>query len=68
VDEILEAKEKVQKYKKYFDTLNAVEKIELTDEIAKLEEKISQCENEIDTMVYKLYGLNSDEISIIKKN
>jgi type II restriction/modification system DNA methylase subunit YeeA len=65
VDEILEAKEKVQKYKKYFDTLNAMEKIELTDEIAKLEEKISQCENEIDTMVYKLYGLNSDEITIV---
>jgi hypothetical protein len=65
VDEILEAKEKVQKYKKYFDTLNAVEKIELTDEIAKLEEKVSLCENEIDTMVYKLYGLNSDEITII---
>lgn len=65
VDKILEAKEKVQKYKKYFDKLNAIEKIEISEEIAKLEEKISQCENEIDTRVYKLYGLNSNEITIV---
>ena len=54
VDEILEAKEKIKKYKKHFDTLNAVDKIEITEEIEKLENIVTTNENTIDQMVYKL--------------
>lgn len=67
VDEILEAKEKIKKYKKHFDTLNAVDKIEITEEIEKLEAIVITNENTIDQMVYKLYGLTSDEIAIIEE-
>lgn len=66
VDEILEAKEKIKKYKKHFDTLNAVDKIEITEEIQKLENRVSECENIIDQMVYKLYGLSDEEIGIVE--
>ena len=66
VDEILEAKEKIKKYKKHFDTLNAVDKIEITEEIEKLESLVQNNENTIDQMVYKLYGLSSDEIKVVE--
>jgi len=66
VDKILEAKEKIKKYKKHFDTLNAVDKIEITEEIEKLEAIIQNNENTIDQMVYKLYGLSEDEIGIVE--
>jgi hypothetical protein len=66
VDEILEAKEKLKKYKKHFDKLNAIEKIEISEEIEKLEMKIVRCENEIDAMVYLLYGLSDDEIMVVE--
>jgi tRNA1(Val) A37 N6-methylase TrmN6 len=66
VDEILEAKEKLKKYKKHFDKLNAIEKIEISEEIEKLEMKIVRCENEIDAMVYLLYGLSDEEIMVVE--
>ncbi len=66
VDEILEAKEKIRKYKKHFDTLNAVDKIEITEEIEKLENMVTECEKTVDQMVYKLYGLTSDEIKVVE--
>lgn len=66
VDEILEAKEKIKKYKKHFDTLNAVDKIEITEEIEKLENRVKECENTINQMVYKLYGLTDDEIRVVE--
>lgn len=66
MDEILEAKEKLKKYKKHFDKLNAIEKIEISEEIEKLEMKIVRCENEIDAMVYLLYGLSDEEIMVVE--
>ncbi len=67
VDEILEAKGKIKKYKKHFDTLNAVDKIEITEEIEKLESLVQNNENTIDQMVYKLYGLSEDEIKVVEE-
>ncbi|MDQ1341315.1 MAG: hypothetical protein QG567_2473, partial [Campylobacterota bacterium] len=68
VDEILSSKEKIKKYKKHFDILNAVDKIEITEEIEKLESRVAECENAIDQMVYKLYGMSEDEIGIVEGN
>ncbi len=68
VDEILEAKEKIKKYKKHFDTLKAVDKIEITEEIEKLESLVQNNENTIDQMVYKLYGLTSEEIKVVERS
>ncbi|CAA6811720.1 MAG: putative type IIS restriction/modification enzyme [uncultured Campylobacterales bacterium] len=67
VDTILESKETIKKYNKHIDTLNPVEKIEIKEEIEKLETKIQNSTNEIDTMVYKLYNLNDDEIRIVEE-
>jgi len=67
VDRILDAKEKIAKYNKHFKSLNAVDKIEIKEEIEKLESLVKNSIDEIDSMVYKLYGLDTDEIKIIKK-
>ncbi|MEA2050993.1 MAG: N-6 DNA methylase [Campylobacterota bacterium] len=66
VDNILTSKETIKKYKKHFDSLNAIEKIEIKEEIEKLENSIEQSINEIDSMVYKLYGLSDEEIKIVE--
>ena len=66
VEKILYFKEKTAKYKKYFNKLNAIDKIEISEEIEKLEESIIKNEQEIDTMVYGLYGLNKDEIGLVE--
>ncbi len=66
VDKIIDSKEKIAKYKKYFDTLNAVDKIEIKEEIEKLEEIINDTIDKIDRLVYKLYDLSSEEIKIIE--
>ncbi len=66
VDEILSAKEKIKKYRKHFESLNAVDKIEITEEIEKLEAIVINNENTIDMMVYKLYGLSSEEIKVVE--
>ncbi len=66
VDEILSSKEKIKKYKKHFDSLNAVDKIEIKEEIEKLENRNLEIEKTIDKMVYKLYDLNEDEIRIVE--
>ena len=60
------SKEKIKKYNKHFDTLNAVDKIEIKEEIEKIESSIVQSIKEIDNMVYELYGLNDDEIKIVE--
>jgi type I restriction-modification system DNA methylase subunit len=67
VDNILTLKEKIAKYKKHFDSLNAVEKIDIKEEIEKLENCINQSINEIDNMVYELYGLSEEEIKIVEE-
>jgi len=66
VDEILESKQKIKKYKKHFDSLNAIDKIEIKEEIEKLENLCTTNEKMIDEMVYKLYGLSDDEIKIVE--
>lgn len=66
VDEILSAKETLEKYKKHFDKLSANDKIEIIDETERLETRVIECDKEIDTMVYELYGLSEDEIGIVE--
>lgn len=66
VDNILTSKEKIAKYKKHFDSLNAVDKIEIKEEIEKLESDIKIDIDTIDKMVYELYGLSEDEIKIVE--
>ncbi|KIM02928.1 MAG: hypothetical protein KU29_13395 [Sulfurovum sp. FS06-10] len=66
VDEILNSKETIKKYKKHYEKLNAIEKIEISEAIEKLELNVTQYEKEIDAMVYALYGLSADEIAIVE--
>ena len=66
VDKIIDSKEKITKYKKHFDSLNAVDKIEIKEEIEKLENIVNDTIEEIDRLVYQLYGLSSDEIAIVE--
>ena len=68
VDTILQSKETIKKYNKHFDSLNAIDKIEIKEEIEKLEILIKDSMEEIDNMVYKLYGLSDDEIRIVEGN
>jgi len=68
VDTIIGSKEKIAKYNKHFESLNAVDKIEIKEEIEKLEDKVKSSVDEIDSLVYGLYGLSADEIKIIGSN
>jgi len=68
VDTILTAKEKIAKYNKHFESLNAVDKIEIKEEIEKLEIIVNDSIEQIDKMVYKLYELTDDEIKIVEGN
>ncbi len=66
VNIIIKSKEKIAKYNKHFDSLNAVDKIEIKEEIEMLESKVKNSMDEIDKLVYKLYGLKEDEIKIVE--
>jgi len=66
VDEILEAKKQIALYKKHFDSLSAVEKIEIKEIIEKLEKKIEEDIEKIDYLTFKLYKLDADEIKLIE--
>jgi len=66
VDTIISSKEKIAKYKKHFDSLNAVDKIEIKEEIERLESLIQNSIDEIDRLVYGLYGLSSDEVEVVE--
>ena len=66
VNAIIDSKEKIVKYNKHFESLNAVDKIEIKEEIEKLESLVKESVEEIDKMVYELYGLSGDEIGIIE--
>jgi tetrahydromethanopterin S-methyltransferase subunit B len=68
IDKIFDSKQKIAKYNKHFESLNAIEKIEIKEEIEKLENIINETIHKIDEMVYKLYGLSSEEIKIVEKN
>ncbi len=61
VDTIIECKELVEKYNKNFDSLNAIEKIEINSEIKILKEKIISSENKIEDIVYTLYNISEYE-------
>jgi len=65
VDTIIEAKEKIAKYNKHFENLSAVDKIEIKEEMEKLKSLVKNSVDEIDSLVYELYGLNQDEIAIV---
>ena len=66
VDTIINAKEKITKYNKYLDSLNAVDKIEIKEAIEKLEAEVEVSMDEIDRLVYGLYGLSEDEVEIVE--
>jgi len=68
VDEIMNSKESIKKYQKHYESMNAMEKIEIKEAIEKLENRVSECEKSIDSMVYELYGLSDDEIGIVEGN
>ena len=65
-DKIMRAKKEIQKYKKHFESLNAMDKIEIKEEIEKLEVFIEDCIREIDEMVYDLYGLSEEEVAVVE--
>ena len=70
VDEILEAKQKINDYKNILDEAiknnNFDREIALKKELENLENIYTTNEKTIDQMVYKLYDLNEDEIKIVK--
>ncbi|MBN1840194.1 MAG: N-6 DNA methylase [Campylobacterales bacterium] len=70
VDEILESKQKIKDYKtllaEALHVNNFDREIKLKKELETLEKKVLEYEQEIDAMVYKLYGLNEDEIKIVE--
>lgn len=66
VNTIIQAKQKIKKYQKYFEVLSAVEKIEITDKKEQLQQQITTCEQDIDNLVYKLYNITLDEIKIVE--
>ena len=66
VDIILDSKEKIAKYNKHFDSLNAIDKIEIKEAIEKLEVEVEVSVSEIDRLVYGLYGLSEDEVGIVE--
>jgi len=68
VDTIIISKEKIVKYNKHYESLNAVDKIEIKEEIERLENLVEKSVTEIDSLVYELYELSSDEIAIIESN
>ncbi|MCK4635543.1 MAG: N-6 DNA methylase [Candidatus Moranbacteria bacterium] len=72
VDEILEAKQKIEDYKTLLteatESNNFDREIKLKKEIENLESKVSENEKGIDEMVYKLYGLSAEEIGIVEGN
>ncbi|MBL1244404.1 MAG: N-6 DNA methylase [Sulfurimonas sp.] len=70
VDDILISKQKIKDYKTLLDEAisndNFDREIKLKSEIESFEKIVVDSENEIDSMVYKLYELDDDEIKIVK--
>jgi hypothetical protein len=70
VSEILETKPKIKKYKILLDETikndNFDRELKLKKEIETMENRVIECENTIDQMVYKLYGLSSEEIKVVE--
>ena len=62
----MNSKEKIAKYNKHFDSLNDVDKIEIKEEIEKLEILIQESVDEVDRLVYGLYGLSDEEVKLIE--
>ena len=48
------------------DGMSAIEKIELKEEIEKLESLVEVSVANIDQMVYELYGLSDEEIALVE--
>jgi hypothetical protein len=70
VDEIMGATQKIKEYKILLDEAirnnNFDREIKLKKEIEMMENRVIECEKEIDSMVYALYGLSEDEIGIVE--
>jgi hypothetical protein len=71
VDIIIESKETIQDYKILLNEAiqndNFKRELKLKKEIEKLEDLVQNSIDKIDEMVYKLYGLSSEEIKIVEK-
>ena len=65
VDEILKINEKTKLYEKHMHTLTLYEKLEAKENIDALNDKIKASDEKIDKLVFELYELTSDEISLI---
>ncbi|WP_103618637.1 Eco57I restriction-modification methylase domain-containing protein [Campylobacter concisus] len=65
VDEILKINEKIKLYEKHMHTLTLYEKLEAKENIDALNDKIKASDEKIDKLVFELYELTSDEISLI---
>jgi hypothetical protein len=70
VDEIMGATQKIKEYKILLDEAirnnNFDREIKLKKEIEMMENRVIECEKEIDSMVCALYGLSEDEIGIVE--
>jgi len=66
VNIIIDSKEKIAKYNKHFDSLSAVDKIEIKEEMENYEHLVKNSVDEIDNLVYGIYKLSDDEIKIIE--
>lgn len=70
VNLILDSKQKIKDYQPLYDDAvkndNFDREIKLKNEIENLEKVFVDSENEIDKMVYELYGLSEEEIKIVE--
>ncbi len=66
VNTIIEAKETIAKYNKHFESLSAVDKIEIQEAIEKLETVVKESIEGIDRLVYGLYELDENEVKMIE--
>ncbi|MGB3752207.1 MAG: N-6 DNA methylase [Arcobacteraceae bacterium] len=70
VNQILDSKQKIKNYQVLYDEAvkndNFDREIKLKNEIENFEKIVVNSENEIDKMVYELYGLSDDEILIVE--
>ncbi|NLY03340.1 MAG: hypothetical protein GXZ15_00610 [Campylobacter sp.] len=66
VDEFLDIKSKIKLYQKHLPTLNTAEKIEINEQILTLKTEFKNKLNLTDELIYKFYGLSSEEINYIK--
>ncbi len=66
LNQIQSSKQKTVTCNKHFYGLNTTDKIEIKEEIEKLEILVRESVDEVDRLVYGLYGLSDGEINIVE--